>query len=220
VSALPPDYDTDPGRSRGRTFSVAGDTHEPVADRLVAEGHAPVLDMGCGRGRFADALAGRLPWIGLDPSPAQLADCRYRPVALAEATHVPFPDATFGAVVSLWVLYHLAEPALAVAEARRVLRPGGVFVACTTSRFDSPELVDECPATTFDAEEAPDIVASVFGAGAVQLDRWDAPLLRLPDRDAVVRYARSHFLPPHVADRAETPVTLTKRGVLVWARNR
>jgi hypothetical protein len=37
-------------------------------------------------------------------------------------------------------------------------------------------------------------VASVFGQ--VQVERWDAPLLRLPDRDAVRDYLIARFVPP------------------------
>ena len=73
------------------------------------------------------------------------------------------------------------------------------------------------PATTFDAEEAPAIVANAFGDCALEVDRWDARLVRLPDRDAVAAYARSHDLPDDTADRVTAPVALTKRGVLISA---
>src|SRR6266536_479663 len=96
---------------------------------------------------------------------------------------------------------------VAIAEARRVLRPAGLFAACTASRRNDPELTDGYPPSPFDAEEAPAIVASVFGD--VDVDSWDGPYTVLPDRDAVLRYCRSHFLPPEAADRATPPVTLT-----------
>jgi hypothetical protein len=54
----------------------------------------------------------------------------------------------------------------------------------TTSRHDSTELAtsgsSRPPAST--PMDAPRLVASVFGQ--VQVERWDAPLVRLPDRDA------------------------------------
>jgi hypothetical protein len=64
----------------------------------------------------------------------------------------------------------------------------------TTSRHDSTELahVWQLPPSSFDAEDAPRLVASVFGQ--VQVERWDAPLVRLPDRDAVRDYLIARFV--------------------------
>ena len=74
--------------------------------------------------------------------------------------------------------------------------------------------------TSFDAEEAPDIVASVFGP--VDVDAWDAPLVRLPDRDAVRDYLIARFVPRDDAARraaaVPVPVDVTKRGCVVYAR--
>jgi SAM-dependent methyltransferase len=115
----------------------------------------------------------------------------------------------------LWMLYHLDEPAQAIREAERVLRRGGLFVASTTSRNNDPELTDEYPPTSFDAEEAPDIVASGFEE--VSVERWDAPITLLADHAAVLRYCHSHLPPPDAADRVTPPVWLTKRGCLLYA---
>jgi SAM-dependent methyltransferase len=190
-----------------------------VAERLIAERVQPVLDVGCGIGRFGAALGTRLDWIGLDESPGQLADCVRRPVVRADARHLPLAEGSVGAVTMLWMLYHLDDPRLALAEARRVLRPGGLLAACASSRSNDPELVAEgYPRTTFDAEEAADITAAVFGAAHVDVERWDAPMVDLHDREEVAAYARSHLLPATTVDTVEPPLTLTKRGCLVWAR--
>ena len=219
VSALPPDYDTDPERwaSRDPFWRLAADVHEMVAERIVASGLRPVLDVGSGRGRLRDVLPDGWPWIGIDSSHTQLDGDRSGTVALGDGGSLPFAADTFGAVAALYMLYHLSDPTVAIAEAWRVLRPGGVFFACTRARNSDPELTDGYPPTTFDAEEAPDLVADVFGTEAVTVIGWDGPLLRLPDRDAIRRYARTHYLSPAVADRVSAPVTVTKRGCLVVA---
>lgn len=213
-AGLPSDYDSDPGRfgAADRHWQLQDDTHEVVAERLARERITPVIDVGGGQGRLAELLSGT---IVVDSSPAQLADAA-QPKLRADALSLPFGDGVAGAIAMLWMLYHLDDPAAAIGEAKRVLRPGGLFAACTASRSNDPELTDGYPPSTFDAEEAPAIVASVFDD--VEVQTWDGPLTLLPDRDAVERYCRSHFLPPEAADRVTPPVTLTKRGSLVWAR--
>ena len=63
-------------------------------------------------------------------------------------------------------------------------------------------------------------MASVFER--VQVERWDAPLARLPDRDAVRDYLVARFVAPGAAvaaaGRVRTPLTVTKRGAVVYAR--
>jgi SAM-dependent methyltransferase len=101
-------------------------------------------------------------------------------VALGDAARLPFPSETFGAVAALYVIYHLDDPTVAIAEARRVLVPDGIFFACTKARTSDPELTDGYPPTTFDAEEAPGLVAAVFGEQAVEVTAWDGPPLSWP----------------------------------------
>ncbi|MDR3651294.1 MAG: class I SAM-dependent methyltransferase [Acidimicrobiales bacterium] len=219
MSALSPDYDSDPERSRSFQAGWQEDVHGPVAKRLVSDGVGIVLDVGCGIGRFGAAVRGRLCWLGLDMSPRQLADCTVKPVIRADAVRLPIGNGRVDAVTMLWMLYHLDEPRDAISEARRVLRRGGLLAACASSRTNDPELVPYgYPRTSFDAEEAADIVSDVFGASNVELERWDAPLVQLTDREEVAAYARSHLLPPTVVEAVTPPVTLTKRGCLVWAK--
>jgi hypothetical protein len=91
-----------------------------------------------------------------------------------------------------------------------------LLAACTASRDCDPELTAGYPPSRFDAEEAEEIVRTVFDD--VQVTRWDAQMTYLPDHEAVVRYCRSHLLPPSAADGVDAPLWLTKRGCLVFAR--
>jgi SAM-dependent methyltransferase len=119
----------------------APSVHERVAERVVAEGLTPVLDVGCGDGQLARYLPAGA-WVGVDSSPAKLARAP-EPKHLAKVGALPFADASFGAVALLDVLDDLLVPELALAEARRVLGPGGL-VAVGFEAGRVPELLGEC----------------------------------------------------------------------------
>jgi SAM-dependent methyltransferase len=142
-------------------------------------------------------------------------------VVQADATALPFLAEAFDAAVAVSVLDHLAEPTVAIGEAHRVLARGGILIAATASRRDSPELVEvwRPPPSPFDAEDGPRLVASVLGR--VRVERWDAPLVRLPDTDAVRDYLIARFVAPEVAaaaaERVAAPLAVTKRGAVIFA---
>jgi SAM-dependent methyltransferase len=210
MTAVPPDYDSDP--ERWRSWEAPQDVHELIAPEL----RGPVLDVACGAGRLASLLGDRSMWIGVDASPAQLASNPYRPVVRADMRALPFRAGVFAEVTHLWCLYHLEDPLVAIAEAERVLAVRGRYYACTSARDNDPELmVGGYPPSSFDAEEAASIVASVFDQ--VEPQRWDAQFFPLETRDEVRAYCRHNYIPTERADEVELPLWLTKRGVLVRA---
>lgn len=215
MHALPPDYDSDPGR--WTSWQAPRDVHDLVAPEL----RGPILDAGCGDGRLASLLTPATPWVGLDASPAQVAANPYRPLVRGDLRRLPFADATFAEVTHLWCLYHLTDPVEAIAEAAWVLRPGGRYYVCTAGRDSDPEILPEgYPPTTFDAEEAGVIVASVFGDEHVEAQRWDEAFFPLETRDEIRAYCRHNAIPAERAEAAVLPLWLTKRGVLVGATKR
>jgi SAM-dependent methyltransferase len=228
--AFPADYDLDPARFDANVraheaFAMASDVHPIVADQLAEVGAVRVLDLGGGTGRLAGLLPERGIWaVVLDR--AQHVRQAPPPQVLGDATQLPFQAGCFDAVAALYVLYHLDQPLRALHEARRVLRPGGTFVACTSGRTNEPELASVLPGwgrpTSFDAEQAARIVGQVFHV--TQVVSWDQPYVLLPDAAAVARYLRGRGLTEREAGRraagVTTPVRVTKRGMLVWARTR
>ena len=90
---------------------------------------------GAGFGRLADEYAGYRSVVLLDPSAPLLEAARERlggdprfEFAAGAATHLPFPDATFDAVVCVRVAHHFGDAGQVFREFARVLRPGGVLV--------------------------------------------------------------------------------------------
>jgi len=87
---------------------------------------ARILDLGCGKGRFAAHLvAAGASVVGLDLSPAMLGRAEGVDRVLASARRLPFAGSTFDAVIAIEVLEHVGDVGPVLLEARRVLRPGG-----------------------------------------------------------------------------------------------
>jgi ubiquinone/menaquinone biosynthesis C-methylase UbiE len=91
-----------------------------------------VLDVGCGKGRFARVLAERYPrasMVGFDLAEAMLRHVPADVSACAGSmTALPFPSETFDCAYATESLEHAVEIDVAIAEMCRVVRPGGRIV--------------------------------------------------------------------------------------------
>lgn len=129
--------------------------HDPVEQRrLIAQAeywrdslilpdlpYAPgerLLDIGCGVGAVLGVIASEFPRLelaGIDLVEAQIAAAREHLASLGarcdlrvgDATALPWPDGSFDHVYMMWFLEHVGDPRPFLAEARRVLRPGGTI---------------------------------------------------------------------------------------------
>jgi SAM-dependent methyltransferase len=108
-------------------------------DAVPFPARARVLEVGCGTGVLTRALARRpnvKAVVGVDPAPGLLDRARELAAgmsnltfAVADGRELPFAEAGFEVVVFDSTLSHIPEPAPALAEAFRVLCPGGVLAA-------------------------------------------------------------------------------------------
>jgi SAM-dependent methyltransferase len=178
-----------------------------VFELLVREGDLVgqrVLDIGCGTGRAAAALAerGSRVW-GVEPEPemAALARKRLSTVKVASAEQLPFKDGWFDRAL-MWLVAHLVDRPRAFAEAARVLAPDGRLAVATFhwdyfeghwlgAFFPSLEQIDRAQ---FSKTE--DLVAELEAAGFSSVSHSRLSQRSSVGREWALERVREHYVSP------------------------
>lgn len=107
-----------------------------IARELLGEGVGRALDIGCGEGKFTRSLTSFVPHVAgvdvkVDKIAMALAAAEREGVSVdfrtASGEDLPFADGAFDAVIFSNSLHHMPTPAVALREALRVLKPGGLL---------------------------------------------------------------------------------------------
>ena len=176
----------------------------PLTERLV-------LDLGAGTGAASRALAragSRVVAADAAAGMLRAEQASRPPAAVADAHALPFPAASFDAVVAAFCLNHLTDPEAGLAEAARVTRPGGAIVASSYAEDDAHPV-----------KEAVDAAAGELGwfppswYGALKTDA----LTKLARPEGVAAAARAAGLgEPHVAHYLVDFADLTADDLVRW----
>jgi SAM-dependent methyltransferase len=178
-----------------------------------------VLDIGCGTGRAAEALAerGSRVW-GVEPEPemAALARERVSTVKVAPAERLPFKDGWFERAL-MWLVVHLVDRPRAFAEAARVLGPEGRLAIGTFHPlhferywlkrfFPSLEAIDRARFPTPD-----ELDSDLTGAGFERVELQRLTQSASVDRETAIERVRRRFISPlQLLDEAELQAGLQR----------
>ena len=140
-------FDDTTARTIGAMYTTADvvEQRRVTLDLLNPQAGENILDVGSGPGHLACEIAQRVgpngAVHGVDPSESMLATAARRRAgeyaaslrfSVGDALALPFPDGSFDAVVATQVYEYVADMPAALAEARRVLRPGGRLLILDT----------------------------------------------------------------------------------------
>jgi SAM-dependent methyltransferase len=153
-------HGTDPSEQH-RLVQLNRLTNGPFLDFLDVEPGSRIIEVGSGLGILATAVAAVRPnlrVVGVELADAQLQHAARREnvsYVRGDAHRLPLADDGFDLAYTRYLLEHVADPGVVLAEMRRVLRPGGRIVVMendvTLARFDPPCRVFESVWSSFAA---------------------------------------------------------------------
>src|SRR5512143_481119 len=202
-----------------------------VFDALVkVPANASLLEMGCGHGLLWKENASRIPagWrITLSDLSSGMLDAAWRNLVVTgrafqfkeiDAQAIPYEAETFEAVVANHMLYHVPDRPKAIAEIKRVLKPGGKLFATTVGAHHMKEMMDwyrqvhisrtwESMANPFVLENGQEQLAPFFSE--VRLSRYEDNLL-VTELEPIIAYIRSGI---RVKELSEDELARLQRGL-------
>ena len=110
---------------------------QELLDHLELKEKDTVLDVGCGTGQAMRYINARshCTIFGLDSPPGWIAPLDLKGAARADASGLPFADATFSKILLLHVIGHVPHPVTVLKEIHRALAPKGKCGIITPNRF-------------------------------------------------------------------------------------
>jgi SAM-dependent methyltransferase len=193
-------YATEDGLSTRRDaqarFLEGTNAFDVAVESVVEAQPRRLLEVGCGMGQFAAAVAERtdaeVVATDLSPRMVEVASSRGLDARVANVEALPFADAEFDCAAANWMLYHVPDVDRALGELRRVLGDDGTLVATTIGAehmADVWELVGfRVPLREFSRENGEEQLRRHFAK--VERQDVDATLV-FPDEAAVHRYVES-----------------------------
>ena len=149
-----------------------------VLPRVLPSGlSGEVLEIGCGSGAMAAEVLRSVPdierYVATDVDPAMVARARRElgefaaraEVLEVDAAGLPFADASFDAVVSWLMLHHTITWEQVLADAARVLRPGGLLAGYDLPDSRQSRVVHRLTRSTVRMVAADDLAAELRGLG-------------------------------------------------------
>ena len=191
---------------------------------LVEWEPADVLEVGGGPGELAERmqreLGAKVRFVDVSPRMVELARGRRIEAQVGDVQALPFADGEFDTVVAAWMLYHVPNIDLGLAEIARVLRPGGALIAVTNSVRHLSELreligVRSGWELTFSRENGEDLLGPHFA----HVDRFDMEtIVTVRTREKLVAYRASMSADTQpVPDEVELPFVVHGRPTIFVA---
>ncbi|HZT67874.1 MAG TPA: class I SAM-dependent methyltransferase [Acidimicrobiales bacterium] len=167
-----------------------GDEGDGLGRRFrQAAGPGLVADLGCGSGRYLPELGS--PAVGLDATASMLERARPKghPLVGADLESLPLGDGVLAGAFARHSYLHVPKARMpaAMAELRRVLRPGGIaWLTLIAGDYEGDRLPqDDFPGRYFSCWRPDELAGVLWGAGFAAVEVLDGP------RDRLLAFARA-----------------------------